>query len=157
LHRLESLGELLKIKERLDLVHDLRLPLRHAPEKLLHDALLRHVGVVVVRHMLYQIGQPHGKVLDLLAGLEGEGFPLSEPLQRRSAYAVTANLLRGDRVPRQLHRGLVGEGNAELSEDGGTKSLQGLVIVIVDDAAMETASHKRRAWSFTFISKLHSW
>jgi hypothetical protein len=77
LHRLEPPGdvldgELLEIEERLDRINDLRVPLRHAAEELLHRVLLRQVGVAIACHLLHQIGQPHGEVLDLFPGLKGE-------------------------------------------------------------------------------------
>jgi hypothetical protein len=88
-------------------------------EEFLHRALLCEVGVTVVRHLLHQVGQAKGKVLDLLSWLKGEAFPLpSEALLRRLAHTISTNARRGDRFPRSLCRGLVGEGGAELGGDG---------------------------------------
>ena len=120
----------------LDRHDDLRVLLRHAAEEFLHRALLCEVGVAVARHLLHQVGQAKGKVLDLLTWLKGKAFLLpSEVLQHRPVHTISADARRGDRFPCQLRRSLVGEGGAELGGDGSAQGLQGPTIVVVADAA----------------------
>jgi hypothetical protein len=73
MHRLQPPGhlidrEVLKIKEHLDREHELGILLRHASQKLIHRASLHEVGVTIARHLLHQIGEAEGKVLNLLTG-----------------------------------------------------------------------------------------
>jgi hypothetical protein len=69
-------GEVLKVEERLDCEHDLGVLLWHAPQELLYRAGLGEVVVAVPRHLLHQIGEAEGKVLNLLTRVKGEPFPL---------------------------------------------------------------------------------
>jgi len=58
LHHLESPGdiidtEILEVEEGLDREDQLLVPLRHAPEKLLHGASLVEIGVAIAHHLLH--------------------------------------------------------------------------------------------------------
>jgi hypothetical protein len=76
------------------------------------------------------------KALNLLTGLKDEVFPLlSEPLQSRPVDTITADVRRGDRLPCQLCRSLVGEGGTELDGDGSTQCLQGSAVDVIADTA----------------------
>jgi hypothetical protein len=72
----------------------------------------------------------------LLTGLKGQAFLLSSKvLQHCPAHTISADVRRGDRLPRQLRRGLVGEGGAKLGGDGGAQRLQRPAIIILVIAA----------------------
>ena len=140
LDRLEPAGDVLdgeraEVEQGLDRVHDLPVPLRHAPKELLDGALFGEVGVAVQLHLLHQTAEAHGEVLDMFAGLKGEAFPLpAKALQCRAAYPVTADSAQRDGVPRQLRRPLVGDGGRDVERDSGAQSLQGPAILLIRDA-----------------------